>query len=138
VWSWYWVGVAAGVGAALGVIAVALVGARGARLALGSGVGVAAGIGLGLLVGDWPEAAGGGVGALLGTLGTAPTLRGTLKRGGTRGATAALLVAGSIVVAALAFVPILGYLLAVAVPLAGARARRRSPERYAGLRTLAR
>ena len=136
--SWYWIGVAAGVGAALGVIAVALVGARGARLALGSGAAVAAGIGLGLLLGDLPEAAGGGVGALLGTLGAAPTLRGALERGGTRGATAALLVAGSIAIAALAFVPILGYVLAAALPLAGVRARRRSPERYAGLRTLAR
>jgi hypothetical protein len=35
-------------------------------------------------------------------------------------------------------VPALGYLEAVALPALAARLRRRSPERYAGLRTLAR
>jgi hypothetical protein len=75
---------------------------------------------------------------LLGLVGAAPTLRGTLERGGTRAGTAALLVAGSILLAALAFVPLVGYLIAAALPLAGVRARRRAPERYAGLRTLAR
>ena len=39
--------------------------------------------------------------------------------------------------AALAFVPVLGYLTAVALPGLAARLRRRAPERYAGLRTLA-
>jgi hypothetical protein len=43
----------------------------------------------------------------------------------------------AIVVAALAFVPVLGYLEAVAVPAVAARLRRRAPERYAGLRSLA-
>lgn len=136
--SWYWVGVAAGVGAAFGVVAVALVGGAGWRVVLGSLGGAAAGLGFGLLVGDWLEAGAGGVGGVLGSIGAAPTLRGALERGGTRGATAALVVLAAIVVAALAFVPLVGYLLAAALPLAGMRARRRSPERYAGLRTLAR
>jgi len=35
-------------------------------------------------------------------------------------------------------VPFLGYLEALALPALAARARRREPERYAGLRTLAR
>jgi hypothetical protein len=42
------------------------------------------------------------------------------------------------VLAALALVPFVGYLEAVALPALAARARRRRPERYAGLRSLAR
>jgi hypothetical protein len=42
------------------------------------------------------------------------------------------------VLAALALVPFLGYLEAVAVPALATRARHRRPERFAGLRTLAR
>jgi hypothetical protein len=38
----------------------------------------------------------------------------------------------------LAFVPVLGYLETLALPVLAARMRRRRPERYAGLRTLAR
>ena len=38
----------------------------------------------------------------------------------------------------LAVIPFAGYLEAVAIPLLAARARRRRPERYAGLRSLAR
>jgi hypothetical protein len=41
-------------------------------------------------------------------------------------------------IAALALIPFVGYLQAVAVPAVAARARRREPERYAGLRSLAR
>jgi hypothetical protein len=49
-----------------------------------------------------------------------------------------VLVAGAaLVVAALAFIPIVGYLEAVVVPVLAARLRGRAAERYAGLRTLA-
>ena len=41
-------------------------------------------------------------------------------------------------IAALAFVPVLGYLEAVLLPILAVRLRRTQPERYAGLRTLAR
>ena len=44
----------------------------------------------------------------------------------------------ALVGAALAFVPVVGYLEAAAVPILGARLRRRSPDTHAGLRTLAR
>ena len=63
---------------------------------------------------------------------------GTLDRGGTRGGTALLVGLASLVLAALALIPFVGYLEAVAVPALAARARRRRPERYAGLRSLAR
>ena len=39
---------------------------------------------------------------------------------------------------ALAFVPVVGYLEALAVPLFGLRLRRNAPDKHAGLRTLAR
>ena len=42
------------------------------------------------------------------------------------------------IAAALAFVPIVGYVLAVALPAFGLRTRSREPDRHAGLRTLAR
>jgi hypothetical protein len=45
---------------------------------------------------------------------------------------------GAIVVAGLAFVPIVGYVELVAVPAVGMRLRKRAGKRYAGLRTLAR
>ena len=58
--------------------------------------------------------------------------------GATRAALAAALVAGAALVAAgLAFVPVVGYLEAIALPALAARLRRRAPERYAGLRSLA-
>ena len=44
----------------------------------------------------------------------------------------------ALVFAGVAFVPFLGYLEVAAVPALAARARRRRPDRYAGLRTLAR
>ena len=50
----------------------------------------------------------------------------------------ALVGVASLAFAALALVPVVGYLEAVALPAVAARARRRSPERYAGLRSLAR
>jgi hypothetical protein len=63
---------------------------------------------------------------------------GALRRGGTRGGTATLVALAALVTAGLAFVPVVGYLEAVALPALALRLRRREPERYAGLRTLAR
>jgi UPF0716 family protein affecting phage T7 exclusion len=65
-------------------------------------------------------------------------LSGTLRRGGTRVAAAALLAAGGFLIAVLAFIPLFGFIEAVVLPALATRMRRREPERYAGLRTLAR
>jgi hypothetical protein len=89
------------------------------------------------LPGDWPEAVAGGAGGVLGSVGSARFVGGALRSGGTRAGTAALLAIVALVLAALALVPLVGYVLAVAVPALGARLRRRTPERYAGLRSLA-
>ncbi|HZO61408.1 MAG TPA: hypothetical protein VFB35_00345 [Gaiellaceae bacterium] len=137
--SWYWIGVAAGLGTGAGLAIGALLpqGRLGSGAALGALLAVAAGIGIGLLVGDWPEAAGGAIGGLLGALASVPVVSGALRGGGTRAALALLVAAAGLVVAALAFVPGLGYPEAVAVPLLAVRARRRGGGRYAGLRILA-
>ena len=132
--DWYTIGILVGLGASIGVAATATL-----RRAL-AGVAVAAVVAgaIGLIFGQWDEAVGGVVGAACGAIGSAPLVRGTLRRGGTRGGTALLLTLAALVGAALAFVPVLGYLEAVAVPALGARLRSRAPDRHAGLRSLAR
>jgi hypothetical protein len=136
--DWYWIGVAAGLAVGAGVLLAGIL--AGSRALLAAAVGLAAGAGIliGLGVGEWDEAAGGLAGGALGALGAVQIVAGTLRRGGTRFGTAALVGGAAIVLAAVAFVPVLGYLEAALVPALAARLRRRSPERYAGLRTLAR
>jgi hypothetical protein len=136
--AWYWIGVTVGLGSACGIaFAGTLARTRLGLLAaavLGAGAGVA--IGFGFF--KWYEAAGGAVGGLAGALGIGQVVRGALARGGTRGATGTLVAGAGLAFAALAFVPVLGYLEAFAAPLLGLRLRRKGGTRYAGLRILAR
>ena len=132
--AWYTIGILVGGGAAIGVLAAGLL----PKILVAGAAAVAAGAVVGFLVFDWDEALGGGVGGALGALGAAPVVAGALRRGGTRGGTAALVAAGAAAIAGLAFVPALGYVEGAALPLLALRARRREPERHAGLRTLAR
>jgi len=132
--SWYTIGLLAGVGAALGVLAAGLF-PRLAAAALGA---AAVAVGIGFARFDWDEAVAGAVGGVLGALGATIIVTGALRRGGTRGGTAVLVGLAAVVTAGLAFVPALGYLEAVVLPALALRLRRREPERYAGLRTLAR
>lgn len=134
--DWYELGVSLGTGVALGVLLVALLAPRLGPL-VPLALAVAAGAVAGWFLGEWLGLGGGAAGAVLGAAGTALVARGALGRGGTAGGTAILLVVGALVLAGLAWVPVVGYVLAVAVPALGLRARRRAPERYAGLRTLA-
>ncbi|MGH3104641.1 MAG: hypothetical protein ACRDN6_11170 [Gaiellaceae bacterium] len=136
--AWYTIGLFAGLGAAAGVLLAGILGAGRAGMLAAAALGLGAGVGLGLGFSDWPEAVGGGAGGALGALGASQIVRGTLRRGGTRGGTALIVGAGALGLAALAFVPVAGYLEALAVPGLAARLRRRAPETYAGLRTLAR
>ncbi len=137
-WEWYRIGVAAGIGvgaalAAAGWLARSRPGALVAIL-----IGAAVGTAVGFALDDWNDAVGGAIGGLLGGLGGARLAGGTLRRGGTTAGTGILVGLAGLGVAALALVPFLGYLEALALPALAARARRREPERYAGLRTLAR
>jgi hypothetical protein len=131
--DWYTVGILVGLGAAIGVAATGAL----RRAVAGLVVAAACAVAIGLAFGQWDEAAGGAAGAICGALGSAPLVAGTLRRGGTRGGTAVLLGLASLAGAALAFVPVLGYLEALAVPVLGARLRRRAPDKHAGLRSLA-
>ena len=134
--AWYWIGVSAGLGAAIGVLLAGFA----ARAAAVAGVLVGAGVGYGIDAwqpGSWGDVVAAALGGLLAGLGAAVIVRGALRRGGTRGGTAILVAGAALVAAGLAFVPAVGYLEAVALPAFAARLRRRQPERYAGLRTLA-
>jgi hypothetical protein len=131
--DWYTIGILVGLGTSIGVAATGAL----RRSLAGLIVAVVVSVAIGLVFGQWDEAAGGAAGAACGALGSAPLVRGTLRRGGTPGGTAMLLALAALAGAALAFVPVLGYLEAVAVPALGARLRSRAPERHAGLRSLA-
>jgi hypothetical protein len=141
---WYWIGVSAGLGAAVGILIAAAVGAA-VRVALVvAGVAaVLAGLAVGFGIdewqpGGWGDIVLGAAGALLGLLAATQIVGGALKRGGTRGGTGALVAGAALVVAALAWIPAAGYVIVLALPALAARLRRARPERYAGLRTLAR
>jgi hypothetical protein len=137
--AWYWIGVSVGLGAAGGVLVAGLA----ARIVVGAIVIAAvAGVGLGYAIdawqsGGWVDLLGGGAGGIAAVLGALQIVRGALRRGGTAGGTAALVAGAAILAAGLAWIPVVGFLEALALPVLAARLRRRAPERYAGLRTLA-
>jgi hypothetical protein len=137
--GWYWIGVATGLGASVGVVLAG--GIR--RLVAAVALAVVAGAGVGVAIDAWQpggigDVVGAALGGLLAAFGAAQIVQGALRRGGTRGGTAAIVAGAAIVVAGLAWVPVVGYLEALVLPPLAARLRRRAPERYAGLRTLAR
>ncbi len=135
--AWYTIGLCLGLGLGIGLVLVGILGSN----VLGVGAGVLAGIAIGALVGiavgDLAEPIAGGVGALLGALSAAAVVQGALRRGGTRVGLAAYVAALGVVICALALIPVVGYIEAVAIPLLAARMRRRRAARFAGLRTLA-
>jgi hypothetical protein len=138
-WEWYRIGLSLGLGLGLGALLAGLLAARRIELiAVLSAAAVAAGAAVGYALGGWQEAIAGGAGGALGALVAARLVRGTLERGGTRGGTATLVGLGGLILAALALVPAVGYLEALALPALAARARGRRVERVAGLRSLAR
>jgi hypothetical protein len=136
--SWYWIGVSAGLGVAVGVLLAGLF--AGTRIALTGALVLAAGVGvaIGYTLGQWDEALAGGVGGVLGAIGAAQLVGGTMRRGGSRFGIAVFVGLAALVLAAVAWIPVAGYLEVVLVPALGARLRGRTPERYAGLRSLAR
>ena len=136
--SWYWIGVCAGLGVGIGVLLAGVFAGTRTALAAGLLLAAGAGVGLGLALGQWDEAVGGGAGGALGSIGAAQLVAGSLRRGGARLGTAVFLGLAALVLVALAWIPVVGYLEATLVPLLAARLRGRAPERYAGLRSLAR
>jgi hypothetical protein len=136
--DWYWIGVCAGLGVGIGVLLSGLL--AGTRIALTAALVLAAGAGVavGFGIGEWDEAVGGGAGGALGAIGAAQLVMGTMRRGGARFGTAVFVGLAAVVLAALAWIPSVGYAEAALVPALAARLRGRAPERYAGLRSLAR
>jgi hypothetical protein len=132
--SWYWIGVLAGLGVACGILAAAIV----PRAIVAAALGAVAGVAIGFAFFGWGEALAGAIGGLAGGAGAVPVVAGSLRRGGTRLGVASLVALIALAAAAIAFIPAAGYLEAVILPLFAVRVRRRTPERYAGLRTLAR
>jgi hypothetical protein len=135
--TWYWIGVFGGIGVSFGVLFAGVLAPSRVRAAAIVLAPLAGGL-LGFALGDWEEIVAGAVGGALGSLAALELARGALRRGGTRGGTGVLLALSAAGLAALAFVPALGYVTAVALPALAARLRLRAPKRYAGLRTLAR
>ena len=119
--DWYLLGVLVGLGVADGVIGRE---ARRPLLALVALAFVAAAIAISLLALEWW--------AILVFLGAALISWFAFRRLSPAARPLAALVAVGI-----ALIPLLGYVLVVAVPLAGARLGRRADSRYAGLRVLA-
>jgi hypothetical protein len=115
---------------------------RGGRIAVILLAGAAgAGVGWGIQSwqpGGWGDRLAGIAGGLAGALGAAQTVSGALRRGGTRVGTAALVTGAAVFVAAIAWIPVAGYVVAFALLALAVLLRRARPERYAGLRTLAR
>ncbi len=136
--DWYWVGVCLGLGVALGVAFTGVLGASRSGLLGAIVLAVLGGAALGLVIDNWDEVVAGGLGGLAGAFGSAQLTRGALRTGGTRAGTAMLIGLGALAVAAAAFVPVAGYVEALAAPAVGLRLRRRAGRRFAGLRMLAR
>jgi hypothetical protein len=134
----YWVGVFLGLGVGAGVVLAGLLATARLGFAVAVVIGAAIGVALGLALAGIEDGIAGGIGGLLGAASTRQLVSGTLRRGGARVATAVLVGLAGLVLAVLAFVPLLGFVEALVLPALGARMRRREPTRYAGLRTLAR
>jgi len=135
--EWYDIGVTVGIGVAAGIAFAGVL--AGLRFGVASTLvgAIVVGVVAGLLVNGWIGAAGGIVGAVIGSISAAAVVRGAGRRGATVGGTAMLLVGAAIVVGLLALIPVVGYIEAVVLPALAARRARRSPDKYEGLRSLA-
>ncbi|HET8651473.1 MAG TPA: hypothetical protein VFM13_02770 [Gaiellaceae bacterium] len=134
----YWIGVYLGLGLGIGAALAGLLGASRAGMLVAVGLAATLGFAAGIVLGDETEAAAAALGGIFGAVSTAELVRGALRRGGMRAATALLVAGGGAALIALALIPLMGYIEALALPLLAIRMRRLQPERYAGLRTLAR
>jgi hypothetical protein len=135
--AWYTVGLCLGLGLGFGVIVSGLLGVSriGVGIAAIAGAGLGAAVGYG--VGELAETIAGAVAGFVGALSAAAVVHGAMRRGATRLGVAAYLGAAGLLVCLVAFIPLVGYLATVVLPLLAARMRGRQAARFAGLRTLA-
>ncbi|MHB8642402.1 MAG: hypothetical protein ACYDA3_05910 [Gaiellaceae bacterium] len=132
----YLIGIALGVGAGTGVVAAGLLARFPSTAAAVAGGVVAAAVTLAFF--GSTEVAFGAAGGIVGGASASVFARGALRRGGTAGGTALIVVGLGVMLMLVAAIPAVGYVEVVALPALAARARRRAAEKYAGLRTLAR
>ena len=135
--SWYTIGLCLGLGLGLSVAITGILGSNVLGIGAAAMVGAVLGGAIGLLIGETPETIAGAIGGVLGALSAAAVVVGALRRGATRFGVGAYMGALGVLVCLVAFVPLAGYVLAVALPLLAARMRGRQAARFAGLRTLA-
>jgi hypothetical protein len=135
--AWYTIGLCLGLGLGFGVVLAGLFSVNRIGTAAAAVAGAVAGAAVGYGISEFPEAIAGGVGGFVGAASAAAVVRGALRRGATRMGLAAYLGAAGVLVLLLAFIPIAGYLVVVALPALALRMRGRQAARYAGLRTLA-
>jgi hypothetical protein len=135
--SWYTIGLCLGLALGLSVAVTGVLGSNMLGIGAAAVVGAALGGAIGLLVGGTAETVAGAVGGVLGALAAAVAVTGALRRGATRFGVGAYMGAVGVLVCLLALVPLVGYLLAVALPALAARMRGRQAARFAGLRSLA-
>ena len=135
---WYTLGLSLGLGLGFGVILSGLLGVNAVGTGVAALVGAAAGAAFGFaVIGDLPETVAGGIAGLIGALSAAAVVRGAMRRGATRMGIAAYVSMVGLLVCLLALIPLVGYIVTVAVPVLAARMRGKQAARYAGLRTLA-
>ena len=116
--DWYTIGLALGLGTALGALFAGLLSATPLGRAAAVVLAGAAGALVGALIEDWTEIVGGAVGGLVGAPPRRSSSSGALRRGGTRSGLALIVAAVAVGLAALAFVPVVGYLEAVGAAVA--------------------
>ena len=135
--DWYTIGLCLGLGLGFGIVLAGLLAVNAVGAGVATVVGMAAGAAVGYAIGELPEMIAGAGGGIVGALAASVVVRGATRRGATRMGLAAYLGAAGVLVLLLAFVPVAGYLAAVALPVLALRMRGREAARYAGLRTLA-
>ena len=133
----YPIGLCLGLGVGFGVLLSGILGSNVVGLGAAVVLGVAAGLVAGLVVDGTEETIAGAIGGGIGALSAAVVVRGAFRRGATRLGLGAYLGAAGILVALLALIPVVGYVVAVALPALALRMRGRAAARDAGLRTLA-
>ena len=135
--DWYTIGLCLGLSLGFSVAVTGILGANVLGIGASAVIGAAVGAGIGLAIGDTAETVAGIAGGVLGAVAAGVVVTGALRRGATRFGTGAYLAALGALICLLALIPIMGYALAVALPVLAARLSGRQAARFAGLRSLA-
>ena len=134
--DWYTIGAFLGAGLGLGVILAGLLAASRRGLVIALVLAVALTVPFSLAFGSWAVPLADAIGAVVGVLSGSIVVQGALRRGGTRLGVAGFMLGVGLLIVLASAIPLVGYVLVVAIPLLAGRVRRQQPTRFAGLRTL--